>query len=152
MARFTKKTYEKLTDAGWHHNRRVSIDNTLMKLNEMNYDINEIIKDFLIEFNGINLTYSNGLEHFDFTTSYMNYNIGDFNLVNNLTGSCCLKVGYFANGELITAISENGEMFALMLGNYKAGGSQAFKIGEYIDEGIEFICHYGLNPYKYFDL
>ncbi|MDO5106537.1 SUKH-3 domain-containing protein [Capnocytophaga sp.] len=152
MARFTKKTYEKLTNAGWYHNRRVSIDDTLIKLSEINYEVNETIKDFLIEFDGINLEYSNGVQHFDFETRYTIYNIENFNLVNNLIGSHCLKVGAFCNNDLITAISENGEMFALMLGNYKAGGYRAFKIGEYIDEGIEFICHYGLNPYKHFDL
>lgn len=152
MARFTKKTYEKLTSAGWYHNRRVSINDVLIKLNEINYNVNDTIKDFLIEFNDINLEYSNGIEHFDFTTLYMSYNMEDFNLVNNLTNAHCLRIGYFCNNDLITAISEDGEMFALMLGNYKAGGSRAFKIGDYIDEGIEFICHYGLNPYKYFDL
>lgn len=147
MARFTKKTHEKLTNAGWYPNRRVPINDTIIKLNEINYDINDTIKYFLIEFNGINLEYSNGVHHFDFDTKYTIYNIENFNLVNNLTSSYCLKVGAFCNNELITAISEDGEMFALMLGNYRAGGSQAFKIGECIDEGIEFICHYGLNPY-----
>lgn len=110
------------------------------------------MKEFLIEFDGINLEYSNRVQHFDFCSKYTIYNIENFNIINNLTGAHCLKVGAFCDNELITAISENGEMFALMLGNYKAGGSQSFKIGNCVDEGIEFICHYGLNPYKYFDL
>lgn len=145
MSRFKKETIRKLKLAGWHPNRRVNINEILLSLNTIEYCINETMQEFLQEFSGISLIYSNGEEPFSFIYRYSNISLDTVSMINNSVGELSIPIGFSYNGEFIVAITESNQVFAIC-----EGYNQTYQIGHYFDEGVEFLCQYGLNSKKYF--
>lgn len=140
MSRFSKKTMNILKQAGWYPNRRVDITEVINHATEQNIHIGENIQSFLHEFFGLEFDYPDGRFLFEFG-SYSSMNLI---YINNMTGESSIEIGSIP--DLLLAIGESGKMYGF---GYFDGKTHVFELGEYYDEGVEFVCKHGLNPFPY---
>jgi hypothetical protein len=143
MKRFDKKTFLTLSKAGWYPNRRVNIHQKIEFLNNLNFHTTEEMNSFLTEFDNLYLIYSNGDSIFDFRTYKTDFDSSQINIRNGMIGESCLLIGSFCNNEFLVVITETNKMVA-----YNENFRKIHQIGSYFDEGINYICHFGLNPDK----
>lgn len=144
--RFHRKTIKRLKEAGWYPNRRVDISQKIKSLDDLecfnNY--NEFMLDFLKEFDNLSLDYSNdNLFSFKTGDSYFSHNAVVYR--NGIIGEKCLLLGMFYNYNFEVLISESQKMYCY------DEFENVYKIGSYYDEGLDFICLYGLNPRKHLE-
>ena len=145
MSRFSNKVTKKLLEAGWYPGRRVDIEQKFQLIAESGYILTQIMMDFLIEFDGVSLTYSNGDNQFDFISYDVDFHPIQRVIRQGLVGDNVIPVGSFYNSNLLISITNNQSMCCY------DEFENVYKIGDYYDEGINFICMYGLNPYKYLE-
>lgn len=145
MSRFNKNVTKKLKEAGWYSGRRVDIESKLQLIEESDYIVTQVIIDFLIEFDGISLTYSNGDNQFDFITYNVDFHPKQRVIRRALIGDNVIPVGSFCNSNFLISITDKQRMYCY------DEFENVYKIGDYYDEGLDFICMYGLNPHKYLE-
>ena len=140
MSRFTKKTTHRLKQAGWHVNRRVDISHKIKIMGDLDYHLTPPMVNFLVEFDNLSLTYSDGSCLFDFITHDTAFLPELCMLRNGLVGEDTMLIGYFCNTDYVLLITKDKKMYCY------DEFENVYKIGDYYDEGIEFICTHGLNP------
>lgn len=146
MSRFSKKTMNILKQAGWYPNRRADITEIMNHAMQQGIHIGENIQSFLYEFDGLEFRYPDGKHLFYFVAelhtdlTYFNH----FSYINNMTGEDSLIVG--DTPDLLLVIGESGKMYGFAYFNCK---THVYELGECYDEGIEFVCKHGLNPFPY---
>lgn len=140
MSRFSKKTMNILKQAGWYPNRRVNITEILNIAAKEGIYFDENIQSFLYEFEGLEFHYPDGKHLFSFA-AYLSPNLIH---INNMTGENSLTIGSIP--DLLLVIGESGKMYGFTYFNCKA---HIYELGECYDEGIEFVCKHGLNPFPY---
>lgn len=141
MSRFSKKTMNILKQAGWYPNRRVDITEVINHATEQNIHIGENILSFLHEFFGLKFNYPDGKFLFEFC----GYSSMSLIYINNMTGENSIEIGSIP--DLLLAIGESGKMYAF--GYFNGNQQHVFELSECYDEGIEFVCKHGLNPFPY---
>ena len=143
MSRFNKNVTKKLQQAGWYSGRRVNISPKLKLMTEAGYTISDSMTNFLLEFDGLSLTYSNGDNPFDLITYIVDFHTVQCAIRSALIDENAIPVGSFSNSNFLIIISDDNKMYCY------DEFENVYKIGDYYDEGIEFICTHGLNPRKY---
>ena len=146
MSRFHKNVLDTLRKAGWYPNRKTNVYEKVDTFLQMGFFINQPMIDFLMEFDELCLTYSNGNQLFEFQSFYPDESkSAHYHHINGLMGQNALEVGCFYNSELAIIITEDCNMFCYDF------NLDIYKIGDYYDEGIAFICTHGLSPNRYLD-
>ena len=144
IMRFHGKTTKRLKEAGWYLNRRVDISHKVEIMHTNEVFFNDTMLKFLKEFDNLKLSYS--FENlFDFNVQDSYFANDAINYRSGLIGERCILIGTFFMYELEVLITDNKKMYCY------DEFENVYRIGDYYDEGLDFICMYGLNPRKHLE-
>lgn len=136
----SKAALQKLEQAGWRKGRRVDVTPKLALMAQAGAPITPEMIEFLQEFDGLRLTYSNGDCLFDFRTFPHDFTPERCAMRNGLLGEYVVLLGSFRNDNYLVALSESGKVCA-----YNPEIDFVHQLGQTPAEGLEFILTRGLK-------
>lgn len=136
----SKAALQKLEQAGWHRGRRVDIGPKLALMRQAGAEITPEMAQFLAEFDGLRLSYSNGDCLFDFRTFPHDFTPDKCRNRNGLLSEQVVLLGSFRNDSYLVALSESGSLWA-----YNDELGRVRRLGQTPAEGLEFILTRGLK-------
>jgi len=136
IPKLSKKTKERLKQAGWSEHRKIDITVIKDTLQKRGFIISSENEQFLSSFMNLELVYPNGECLFEFKV--LNYSIKHFEKFYPLIGKEFILIGSIRNYYIDLLLATDNSMFA-------STDDQVFLIGNNLDEGINFICESSLK-------